>query len=138
MFILEERSRGRWSKDDLKRGVLVLGFGRDNALSVELDDDVDDDFILRAWRDGVKRSWKLADGGSGKRAELHDALKVLAEARASKRLVDAWRYEKGSGMSPDSAYSTLQVPSEVDEEMLLTVYGFRVSPEALCSPCGLR
>lgn len=140
-LILEEKSKGRWTKEELKRGVLVLGFGRDNALGVELDHEVDDEFILRAWRDGLKRSWRVSEGASGdgseRRAELKEALKMLAEARPSRRLMDAWKHEKSSGMSPDAAYSTLGVPKDVDEEMLLTVYSFRVSVK-LCVYSVLR
>ena len=42
--------------------------------------------------------------------------------------VDAlvWREEKGSGMSLETAYSVLDVPRDVDEAMLLTVYLMRV------------
>ena len=128
-FVMEEKSKGRWTKDDLKKGAQALGFGRDNALGVDLDDEVDEEFILRAWRDGIKRSWRSLEGtaGSEKRAELNDALKMLAESRSSTKLMDAWKNEKTKGMSPDSAYSTLEVPKDVDDEMLLTVYSFRVS-----------
>ena len=140
MLISEEKSRGRWTKDDLKRGVLVLGFGRDNALGVELDDEVDEEFILRAWRDGRKRSWRELEGSAGgeKRAELNDALKMLAEARGSQRLMDAWKFDKNSGMSPDAAFSTLEVPKDVDEDMLLTVYSFRVRSFCPVLKCGGR
>lgn len=133
-FILEEKSKGRWTREDLKKGAQALGFGRDNALGVELDDEVDEEFILRAWRDCIKRSWRSLEGtaGSEKRAELNDALKMLAESRSSTKLMDAWKNEKSKGMSPDSAYSTLEVPKDVDDEMLLTVYSFRVSALLPC------
>ena len=57
--------------------------------------------------------------------------------------MDAWKYEKGVGMSPDAAYSTLDVPAETDDGMLLTIYSLRVCllvlvgvhfPRALISP----
>ncbi|RPD77473.1 hypothetical protein L226DRAFT_521134 [Lentinus tigrinus ALCF2SS1-7] len=41
-------------------------------------------------------------------------------------LSKVWGEEKGSGMSPETAYSTLDVPRDVDEAMLLTIYSIRV------------
>ena len=41
-------------------------------------------------------------------------------------LDNTWDKEKGSAMSPESAYSTLEVPKEVDESMLITIYSMRV------------
>lgn len=46
-------------------------------------------------------------------------------------LDNAWDKEKGSVMSPESAYSTLEVPMEVDEEMLITIYSLRVRVSVL-------
>ncbi|TCD66521.1 ubiquitin-specific protease ubp2 [Steccherinum ochraceum] len=127
--LIEEKSRGRWTPADLKRSILVLGFGRDNELGVELDEDVDEEFILRAWKDGIKRSWRMAEGGSEKRVELNEAFKMLAEERESIRLMDVWKYDKGVGMSPDTAYSTLEVPADTDDGMLLTIYSLRVEDQ---------
>ncbi|THH27938.1 hypothetical protein EUX98_g6252 [Antrodiella citrinella] len=129
LLIQEEKSKGRWALDDLRRGILVLGFGRDNALAVELDDDVEEEFILGAWRDARKRSWRDSVNGNEKRIELNEALKMLAESRSSTKLMETWKVEKGKGMSPDTAYSTLEVPQDVDEEMLITVYNFRVEDQ---------
>ncbi|KAH8099848.1 cysteine proteinase [Cristinia sonorae] len=128
MLLLQEKSRGRWSKEDLKRGAAVLGFGLDNALGVDLDDEVDEEFILRAWKDGLKRSWTMEDGNE-RRMQLYDALKILSELKSSKRLLDAWTHEKGSGMSPDAAYLALQVSKEVEDDMLITVYTFAVQDQ---------
>ncbi|KAI1792015.1 hypothetical protein LXA43DRAFT_1135739 [Ganoderma leucocontextum] len=103
----------------------MLGFGRDNDLGVELDSDVDDEFIAQAWRSARQRVWLNAGDASQKRAQLNDALKVVAEQRGSVALIRVWVEEKGSGMSPETAYQTLDVPSEVDETMLMTVYSMR-------------
>ena len=93
---------------------------------MELDDDVDDDFILNAWKNGLKRSWKEPGGGAQRRTDLNDSFKVLADYRGSVILRSAYKWEK-SVMSPDVAYNTLDVPRDVDEGMLLTVYSMRVS-----------
>lgn len=108
----------------------MLGFGKDGELGVELDDDIDDKFILEAWRSARRRTWTDPVKGSETRMRLNDALKILADARNSSILDNAWDKEKGSSMSPESAYSTLEVPKEVDESMLITIYSMRVRESA--------
>ena len=125
-FIVQEKERYRFTIDEHARYAQMLGFGRDGDLGVELDSDVDDEFIARAWRSARQRAWMSAGDASQKRAQLNDALKVVAEQRGSAGLIRVWAEEKGSGMSPETAYTTLDVPREVDETMLLTVYSMRV------------
>lgn len=125
-IIAEERSRGRFTAVDTVGAATALGFGKDSELRVELDSDVDDQFILDAWKNGLKRAWREPGGGSSRRKELNDAFKVIADARGSPRLRKAWKEERGSGMSPDTAYATLEVPRDVDETMILAIYGLRV------------
>ena len=55
-----------------------------------------------------------------------DAFKVIADLRGSAKLRDTWENGKGSMMTLDSAYSTLQVSKEFDESTLLAVYTMRV------------
>lgn len=128
LVLAEEKARGRFTTSDLQDAVRALGFGRENELGVELDEDVEDEFIVKAWKDAMKRTWRLPEADtSQKRMELTDAFKVVADARGSQTLLEAWKEgKKNTGMSPDAAYSTLEVPSDVDEEMLITVYNFRV------------
>ncbi|CDO68482.1 hypothetical protein BN946_scf184499.g7 [Trametes cinnabarina] len=128
-LIVEERSRFRYTQDDLQESAKVLGFGRDGELGVELDDEVDDDFIIQAWRSARQRAWQSPTDATDRRAKLNDALRLVAEHRGSEKLFKAWNDEKGSGMSPETAYSTLEVPKEVDEAMLLTVYSMRVEDQ---------
>ena len=125
-FIVQEKERYRFTIDEHARYAQMLGFGRDNDLAVELDSDVDDEFIARAWRSARQRAWMSAGDASQKRAQLNDALKVVAEQRGSAALIKVWMEEKGSSMLPETAYQTLDVPRDVDETMLLTVYSMRV------------
>ena len=125
-LIVEERERFRFTPEDYANAARLLGFGRDNDLGVELDSDVDDDFIAQAWRSARQRAWLDASDAARKRAQLNDALKIVAEQRGSEALLKVWSDEKGSGMSPETAYQTLDVPRDVDETMLLTVYSMRV------------
>ena len=125
-FIVQEKERYRFTIDEHARYAQMLGFGRDNDLAVELDSDVDDEFIARAWRSARQRAWMSVGDASQKRAQLNDALKVVAEQRGSAALIKVWMEEKGSSMLPETAYQPLDVPRDVDETMLLTVYSMRV------------
>ncbi|KAI0937423.1 hypothetical protein AcV5_005336 [Taiwanofungus camphoratus] len=128
-LILEERTRGRYTHDDLNEAIKLLGFGKDAELGVELDSEVDDQFILEAWRSARRRAWRDTMQGTDSRRELNDALKIVADERGSEVLQKAYLEERGSGMSPETAYSTLDVPKDVDEGMLLTVYMMRVEDQ---------
>ncbi|KAI0352188.1 cysteine proteinase [Trametes cingulata] len=128
-LIVEERSRFRFTPDDLHEAAKTLGFGRDGELSVELDNEVDDDFIAQAWRSARQRAWQNPADAATRRARLNDALRLVAEYRGSEKLLKVWSDEKGTGMSPETAYSTLEVPREVDEAMLLTVFSMRIEDQ---------
>ncbi|KAI5119718.1 hypothetical protein M0805_001432 [Coniferiporia weirii] len=127
-LLVSEQSRGRFTEEDVLTAIRNLGFGADNALRVDYDDDVDDAFIKSAWRDAVRRSWTDPDGAS-KRNDINGAFRILAEYRHNPELVRAWEEEVANGMTPDRAYSTLEVPMGVDEEMLITVYNMRVEDQ---------
>ena len=124
-FVVAESSRGRFTTSDFMQATRTLGFGADNKLRVDFEDDVEPDFIVRAWRDAIRRSWDEPDGNTQRR-EVSDAFRIVAEARGSRELWDMWNEENTYGMTPERAYSTLEVPQGVDEEMLITVYGMRV------------
>ena len=126
-LILDERTRGRFTRDDFLKAVNALGFGHDGPLRVEFDESVEEEFIISAWRDGIRRSWKDETNGSVIRRELNDALKIIAEARGSGEMHRVWEREKGSVMTVDTAYSTLGVSKEMDENTLITVFDMRVS-----------
>ncbi|KAH9884671.1 cysteine proteinase [Cubamyces lactineus] len=128
-LIVEERSRFRFTPDDLYEAAKILGFGRDGELRVELDNEIEDDFIAQAWRSARQRAWQDPSNAATRRAKLNDALRLIAEHRGSEKLLKVWNDEKGSGMSPDTAYTTLEVPKDVDETMLLTVYSMRVEDQ---------
>lgn len=124
LMLAEERSRHRFTWNDLDRAEMLLGFGKAGPLCVELAD-ADDEFIIGAWKDAMKRVWRETDGAS-LRAELIDAFKVIADLGGSAKLQEAWEKGRGSGMALDTAYSTLDVPKDVDETMLLAIYAMRV------------
>lgn len=104
-----------------------LGFGKDGQLSVDFDDDVEDEFIVNAWKDAVRRAWSDLKEGSQLQRDANDAFRVIAESRGSAKLRKLWEDTNGKIMDPDRAYSTLEVPKETDDGMLLTVFAIRVS-----------
>lgn len=126
-LILEERTRNRFTQDDFFKAVSTLGFGHDGPLRVEFDETVEEEFVISAWRDGIRRSWKDETNGSAIRRELNDALKIIADVRGSAEMHRIWEREKGSIMTVDTAYSTLGVSKEMDENTLITVFEMRVS-----------
>ncbi|KII93273.1 hypothetical protein PLICRDRAFT_35462 [Plicaturopsis crispa FD-325 SS-3] len=126
---LEERSRYRFTHQDLQMATERLGFGKDGQLSVDFDDDVEDEFIVNAWKDAVRRAWSDLKEGSQLQRDANDAFRVIAESRGSAKLRKLWEDTNGKIMDPDRAYSTLEVPKETDDGMLLTVFAIRVQEQ---------
>lgn len=126
-LVFEERLRHRYTDDDLKNAIGVLGFGKDGPLRVELDDDVDDDFIVEAWKDCVRRAWRDTQNGSQRQRDANDAFRIIAESRGSTKLRQMWEDSSKNVMDPNRAYTILEIPAETDESMLLTVFMMRVS-----------
>lgn len=124
-----EQERGRFSYDDINAAAATLGFGADGPLGVEYgsESDVPDEFIENAWKECVKRSWHDYLDGTKLQTEATKALKIIADARGSRTLQRVWEHGKRGVMSPDKAYDTLEVPKDVDEEMLITVFSMRAS-----------
>jgi ubiquitin carboxyl-terminal hydrolase 25/28 len=65
-LVLEERMR--FMRDDFLKAVSRLDFGPDGPLGVDFDESVEEEFIINAWRDGVRRSWEDETNGSGDQA----------------------------------------------------------------------
>ncbi|KAJ7155926.1 hypothetical protein C8R43DRAFT_1234792 [Mycena crocata] len=123
-----ETDRGRFSRDDLDKAALTLGFGAEEPLRVEYGSDVPDEFIENAWKECVRRSWRVTVGGSAMQKEATKALKTIADARGSHTLQKVWDKGQHGIMSPERAYEILEVPNgkDVDEEMLITVLTLRL------------
>ncbi|KAI0045879.1 cysteine proteinase [Auriscalpium vulgare] len=125
-IVVEERNKNRFTHDNVQDAVKVLGFGKDGPLGVEFEDDIEDDFIENAWRESIRRAWREASGDAVRLMDIHEAFRMLAELRNSADLVHKWRLEKDGGMTPDRALTTLEVPKEIDDTMLITVFDIRV------------
>jgi ubiquitin carboxyl-terminal hydrolase 25/28 len=121
-----EQSRDRFTLEDVDTAARTLGFGVDNVLGVDYDDDIPDDFVENAWRDSVKRSWRDPEYGSEMQKLTNEAFRILAETRGSIRLRKIWEDDENKYMNPDRAFNTLEIPKDVDEYMLITAYNMRV------------
>jgi ubiquitin carboxyl-terminal hydrolase 25/28 len=128
-----ERSRDRFTNDDLARAVTTLGFGTEGPLSLDFDDETPESFIENAWKECLKRSWRDPEHGPEMLREATEAFRILAEARGSDKLRKVWETGKDRVMNPDKAYDTLEVPKDVDDAMLITVFTMRVRGISACS-----
>ncbi|KAI0066711.1 cysteine proteinase [Artomyces pyxidatus] len=127
-IILEERTRNRFTHENLQDAVKLLGFGKDGPLRLELDEVGNDqsgtEFIENAWKDAVRRAWR--DPDASKLMEVNDAFRMIAEARENPLLHRIWELAKDGGMTPERAYNTLDIPKEIDDALLITIYSMRV------------
>ncbi|KAF9566903.1 cysteine proteinase [Agrocybe pediades] len=121
-----EQSRDRFTLQDVTNAATSLGFGIDNVLAVEYDEEIPDEFVENAWRDCVKRSWRDQQHGSETHRLANEAFKILAESRGSVNLRKAWEAGKNKYMNPDRAYDTLEIPKDTEDQMLITVYNMRI------------
>jgi ubiquitin carboxyl-terminal hydrolase 25/28 len=132
-LLVLEQSRDRFTLEDVSTAITSLGFGADNVLRVEYDEDIPEEFIENAWKECIKRSWRDPEHGSETQRFANDSFRILAEMRGSDKLRRTWEIGKNYYMNPERAYSTLEVPKDVDDYMLITVYNMRV-----CSSCLYR
>jgi ubiquitin carboxyl-terminal hydrolase 25/28 len=126
-IVVEERGRYRHTLEDQQRAISVLGFGKEGHLRVEFESDIPEQFIADAWRDLVRRAWRDTVQGAELQREANEAFRIVAEARGSVKLWQSWESGQSKAMmNPDRAYDTLEIPKEVDDAMLLTVFMMRV------------
>jgi ubiquitin carboxyl-terminal hydrolase 25/28 len=125
-----ERSRNRFVREDIFNAAAVLGFGAEGPLRVEYEVDVPDDFIENAWKECIKRSYRDPAGITTRR-EATEAFRILAESRGSVKLRQAWESGKTNLMTPERAYDTLEIPKDVDDYMLITVFNMRLEEQPM-------
>ncbi|KAF8628269.1 hypothetical protein AX15_004037 [Amanita polypyramis BW_CC] len=131
-LMVMERSRDRFTAEDVSDATAVLGFGADGPLRVEYDElDVPDEFIENAWRECIKRSWRDPVTGSSMQRDATEAFRILAESRGSSQLKKAWESGKNNVMTPERAYDTLEIPKDVDDHMLITVFNMRLEEQPM-------
>ncbi|KAG2149405.1 hypothetical protein BD769DRAFT_1624093 [Suillus cothurnatus] len=128
-LVFEERSRGRFTEEDLQNAAAVLGFGKDGALRLELEDDIEDDFLAEAWRTAIKNAWRDAKDCTQLQRDANEAFRIIAQSRGSKKLMKLFSESSKNQMDPSRAYSVLEVSADVDDELVLTVFMMRVEEQ---------
>ncbi|KAG1886129.1 hypothetical protein F4604DRAFT_1724815 [Suillus subluteus] len=128
-LVFEERSRGRFTEEDLQNAAAVLGFGKDGALRLELEDDIEDDFLAEAWRTAIRNAWRDAKDCTQLQRDANDAFRIIAQSRGSKKLMKLFSESSKNQMDPSRAYSVLEVSADVDDELVLTVFVMRVEEQ---------
>ncbi|KAK7464469.1 ubiquitin-specific protease ubp2 [Stygiomarasmius scandens] len=127
-ILASEESRQRFTEDNLLRAITLLGFGPEGHLKIDYGDDIPDKFIEDAYKSGLQMAWSDTTDGASKQRDLQEALRMIAEARGSKKLREFWDKQlKGGYISPDRAYEILEIPKDtVDENMIILVYQMRI------------
>ena len=92
----------------LRPAARILGFGFDNILGVDHNDEIPDDIVEKAWRDSIRRSWRDLEHGSEVQRFTNKAFRILAETRGSITLRKTWEAGKNMTKSlPDGHPITL-------------------------------
>jgi ubiquitin carboxyl-terminal hydrolase 25/28 len=124
-LVLEERMR--FMRDDFLKAVGGLDFGPNCPLGVDFDESVEAEFIINAWRDGVRRSWDNEMNSLVTRREPNNALRVTADVSGDKETRRVWGCKRGSIMTVGTVYSTPGVSRDVDESTIITAPDIQVS-----------
>lgn len=124
-LIAVEYSRDRWNQFQIETAAELLGFGKDRVLRLEWNE-IDDDFLISAWKDSMRRAWDNPSSSRQRRFDLTRSARILAEQRGSRKVMEILR-SSNPEMDPEQAFRLLEVPKDVEEGMLLMVYQMRVS-----------
>ena len=125
MLLTVERSRNRFTFDELWAASRMLGFGIDGPLGVGFKDDIEDEFVENAWRKTVRKVWRDPYSGPAMLRDVHVAFRVLAEGWESVRLRRLWESDIAKILLED-AYAVLEIPGNAEESMLCAVFSMRV------------
>jgi ubiquitin carboxyl-terminal hydrolase 25/28 len=150
-LIILERSKDRWIPSQYEEALRVLQFGPDSPLLINIFE-ADAQFFENAYKTLLRQTWRPPGSGYGygvgegldgiswnvdlkmrmgpdeRRQLLKESVRIAAEGTGReefyavyKRICEPW-----AGMDPEKAYTTLAVPNDVTDDMLLTVHGLRV------------
>lgn len=140
ILVSQEESRGRWSSDDLTRAAIVLGYMSEDEIAIGSGISLPSNFresLRDAWLVRVKEvNAELSDNrltrqfAEDRKRELKEAFRILAEYSGSPEMVSEFQQTMrmyGNGMvDVQDAYNALEVPKELDEDMVVTIYNMRV------------
>ncbi|KAF5368322.1 hypothetical protein D9758_002467 [Tetrapyrgos nigripes] len=131
-ILVSEESRQRFTEEDLHKSIAILGFGPEGHLRVDYEEDIPDEFIENAYKSEQKIAWTESLDGSTKQRNLLEALRMVSEARGSRRLKELWDKQlKGGYISPERACEILEIPKDhsTDDSMIILVYQMRIDEQ---------
>lgn len=142
-LIVMERSKDRWTPKEYEEAISLLQLGPDSPLLVTIFE-ADAGFLERAYKELLNQTYRPPESAPStwsddvkmkmepteRRQQLKDALRIAAEGTGKEEFYQVWKKinEPWSSMDPEKAYTTLGVPNDTTDEMLLTVYSLRVCP----------
>jgi ubiquitin carboxyl-terminal hydrolase 25/28 len=135
LFVHTEKSKGYWLASERDKALTLLGFGENGPLRIEFDEnDVDGQFLMNAY----VTSWNSinANFGAGRPDErdvalrdLKDAVLITAQSTGREDLVGFVQEElRKRGRDPAQAHVTLGANHEIDDHLILAIFGMRASP----------
>jgi ubiquitin carboxyl-terminal hydrolase 25/28 len=141
IFINTEKSKDYWMSSDFERAQRQLGFGNDGPLRIEFDEDVDGVFLMGAYKssfDEIQQSFSGAVTGADMvknederdvaLRNLKEAVAIVAQFTGREELVNYVKEQLAKRtLDPVMAYSALGANAEMDDDLILTIFGMRVS-----------
>jgi ubiquitin carboxyl-terminal hydrolase 25/28 len=140
-LIVMERSRDRWTPKEYNDALDTLQLGEDSPLLLGIFE-TDATFLENAYKQLLYETWrpptaapsswseqvKMKMEPGERRQVLKNAVRIAAEGTGREEFYQVWKKisEPWSSMDPEKAYTTLGVPKDTTEDMLLTVYNLRV------------
>lgn len=136
LFVLTEKSKGYWSSTDLGKALSRLGFGEEGPLRISFDAEVDGTFLMNAFQEAWKDSETLYSSNPDHRdiaqRDLKDGVLIAAQSTGREELVKFVEAAlKRRSRDPMQAYATLGASIEMDDEVIIAIFGLRVSPPSL-------
>lgn len=131
-IIQMESSKGYWSKREWFRSQELLSFGETGDLGIPWDDDVDNEFLMRAFLEACRQSDKRFEHASeadraAARRDLKEALRILCQSTGK---VDTVKYcdhqLRLQTADPREAYAKLGAIPSVDDDTMIAIFLMRV------------
>ncbi|KAG8959209.1 ubiquitin-specific protease ubp2 [Tulasnella sp. 419] len=144
-----ERSKGLWTHEDLRWAHQILGIWDDETSRVM--DGLRPEDIREAWRKKLKelseeaKKMRAVTGGAewnrpptmtASKKDLKEAFRIISESMGSTSAMATFDeaikvYE--SAMDIDEAYSTLDVPQDLDEDTMVVIFQMRLEDQPLAA-----
>ncbi|KAH8810303.1 hypothetical protein DL96DRAFT_533929 [Flagelloscypha sp. PMI_526] len=138
-FISDERSRGRFTRDDIHEAVLILGLS--DALHLFLSNDssgsapasdIVSKLTIGAWKSVYKTIAHLSEHEATEHAKhANEALRILSQVQGSEWLQGVWlTWKDRSVMTLEEAYDTLGTYESTGDDRIAELYSHEVHTSA--------